>query len=616
MHAVRLAIWMVQLCVFGLSGCGSDDGGSGTVIMVAGDALVPDISVSGDGGAEFEGDSSLIADSSVPDAAQTPVDMLVDAEPAPEPDICEVMGLPRREFVTDGPVAPSFEFGQYAGGFSVNTLDGQVWSLEESWTGCESYVFLTHFPDLRRAGADGPWAGDLIWGSPLQDLMLTSPRNVQYFFISYVQEPEARRAVIAAQQERFEATLEAWINDPALRDFWRRRVHFVTDRAADIDGSVGAYLADYMSYLFDPTSVVDLGNRGQAQPPLPFAFAIDRDQRWDPVGSLSPVVGQSGTIGMATFAGHFFNHKVGLSDKLAEEDALVVPLLDEEVTARHITRTVTLPGPAEMAAFDTAEIDIEVTCPHRNVFACSEWDRNAYVRHCADPECTESIEIARWITPYWRRGTRRWVIDVSPFMGAFAGGGEQTFKIIMGPTWERGTMRKARFDLRLRSTGVLASRGVERMYTGGGFNAEYNMNHGPVSFQVPGEAARAELVVIVSGHGQSDGNNCSEWCDHRHNFAINGNALDEIRSPLNIGSLRGCADKASEGVPPGQFGNWAIGRAYWCPGWPVEAMRFDISDYLDPMENQLTYSANLGGGAPGGGNIDLSVYVVWYADGE
>ena len=28
--------------------------------------------------------------------------------------------------------------------------------------------------------------------------------------------------------------------------------------------------------------------------------------------------------------------------------------------------------------------------------------------------------------------------------------------------------------------------------------------------------------------------------------------------------------------------------------------------------NQLSYSANLAGGQPDGGKIDLSVYIVWY----
>ena len=87
----------------------------------------------------------------------------------------------------------------------------------------------------------------------------------------------------------------------------------------------------------------------------------------------------------------------------------------------------------------------------------------------------------------------------------------------------------------------------------------------------------------------------------------------EIRSQIPIGSLRGCAAEAGTGVPPGQWGNWAPGRAYWCPGWPVDALRMDITDFLSGGDmDRITYSANLAGAPPGGGNIDLSVYIVWY----
>ena len=123
---------------------------------------------------------------------------------------------------------------------------------------------------------------------------------------------------------------------------------------------------------------------------------------------------------------------------------------------------------------------------------------------------------------------------------------------------------------------------------------------------------KVELVVILSGHGQAGQTNCSEWCDHRHQFAVNGNDLDEIRHQGNVGSTAGCGPAAAQGVPPGQFGNWAPERAYWCPGLPVEHMRIDITDRVNlGQANQMSYSANYRGGAPGGGNIDLSAYVVW-----
>jgi hypothetical protein len=285
------------------------------------------------------------------------------------------------------------------------------------------------------------------------------------------------------------------------------------------------------------------------------------------------------------------------------------------VTGRHLIRTVTLPNAETMETFNGLAFDINVTCPHRNVFGCSEWDRIGRIQYCSDTECTEALEIVRWITPYWRRGHRRWIIDATPFLSLMGSGGEHTFRVIMGPNFERATERYAKFDLRFSAGDGPQPMGVEQVYSGGGFNADYNMNHGPVTFTVPPMATRAELVTIVSGHGQSDGTNCSEWCDHRHRFSVNGNDLPELRSEIPIGSIRGCADKAHQGVPPGQWGNWAPGRAFWCPGWPVDAIRTDITEFLSGGDmDQLAYTANLAGRDPGGGNIDLSVYVVWYTD--
>ncbi len=613
-------VLIALLGTIGFLGCednsGSASSGGSTIIVTEMDGAVgqADGSLEEDLGAIADMAPMTAVDQGAPPLDSQVVDMAMPDAAVPV-DQCEALGFTKRDFYEGGIGGPSYNFGALAGDFSVTTLRGE-WSLRAEWSGCDSYVFLTHFPDLR-GNPSGAWFGDLVWGSQLEALALTSPKNVHYFFISYERAPAARAALIEAQQTRFEQTLVAWLPDEGERDHWRARVHFVTDRASEIEGSVGGFVTDYMNYLFDPSSSVDLGGRGMAQAPLPFAFAIDRQQRWDSVGTLSPHVGASPEWSMVAYSPHFYNHKAALEERDSNEEVTKVELIDEDVTARHIVRTGMLPDAAAMANFDTLFIDIEVHCPHRNVFACSEWDRIGRVMFCLDPECMEQREIARWITPYWRRGTRRWMIDASPFLGLMSAGGEQTFRLVMGPNWERGTERKARFELRLSSSGKGRALGAERVYQGGGFNAEYNMNHGPVSFAVPAEAARAELVVILSGHGQSDGNNCSEWCDHRHDFAVNGNPIGEIRSELPVGSMRGCADKAGEGVPPGQYGNWAQGRAYWCPGWPVDALRFDITEHLTASEmEQLTYSANLAGGQPGGGNIDLSAYIVWYAADE
>ena len=76
--------------------------------------------------------------------------------------------------------------------------------------------------------------------------------------------------------------------------------------------------------------------------------------------------------------------------------------------------------------------------------------------------------------------------------------------------------------------------------------------------------------------------------------------------------LRGA--RADEGVVPGQWGNWSQSRAGWCPGLPVETVRFDITSQVTLIENTVTYEASFNGGELRGGDIAKNTYIVWYQD--
>ena len=553
-------------------------------------------------------DAAVVIDAALAEDAGTDAGVPEDAGEADSgvirpPDICDELGLTRQAFQ---PGAATFEFGDWAGDFTVTELDGHTWSLAERWTGCESFVFLAFLPT---AGS----FEEQLFESPVEPLLMDTPMNAHFFFLSQERSEDDRRLRLETLRARLEDAIER-LFDGELADAHRARFHFVAEQGTTIPGSVGAFLTDYLAYAQTPGSRVDLGDRGVAPPPLPYAFAIDRDQRWDPAGNLSRFVGAGPAFAMAGYLPHFFDHKARIRDAQAAETGVTrVSLLDETTTGRVFVRRGQLPAASAMASFDTLEFDVRVVCHHRNVFGCSEWDRNAYIELCEDEGCQAPREVVRWITPYWRRGEQRWVMDASALLGLVRGGGAQWFRIILGPEWERPTEWEVQVVLRLRAQGAeLRSVGVERAFVGGNFDASYN-DREPFTFTPPASARRVELVVIVSGHGQAERTNCAEWCDHRHRFVVNGRMLDEIRHRGRISSADGCGPAAARGVPPGQWGNWAPERAYWCPGMPVDAMRFDITSQVTLGEpNQLSYSANLAGGAPGGGNIDLSAYVVTF----
>jgi len=510
-----------------------------------------------------------------------------DSAPVDEPalTICED-GLPPRPFDTD---PGGLMFGEQAGDFSAETLDGETFRLSEAWNGCDSFVIVSYFE-----GGDG----DLLWSSDPGALLANAPSNSQFIFVSD-EGGKARR------RNRVEAMRDAL----RLRGRRAERVHFLVDRLSRIEGNLGDVVSDYLDYL--PQSLVRIDGDRSSLAPLPYFLGIDRDQRWDPGGNIDDVVGGNPQVSFAGFLPHFYNHKATLAHRLATDGATEVELLHKRMLNRSIDVTAELP--ADLSGFDSLEFDIEVTCNERNPFACSEWDRIARIDWCADETCAERLEIVRWITPYWRRGTRRWAVDASPFL-ALLEGGEQTFRVTMGPSWERRTLRVLRLKARFGSRGGPRPVRAARVYTGGRCDASYNDDHPPVSIDVPASASRVELVTILSGHGQADGTNCAEWCDHRHRFSVDGEEAVTLRPEGAVGQSLDCAPQAAQGVPPGQWGNWSPLRAYWCPGLPVAPVQTDLTSLVTPGSTaELSYEAFLGADQPpGGGNISLSAYVVYY----
>ena len=427
------------------------------------------------------------------------------------------------------------------------------------------------------------------------------------FFLSFEEDEQARVDRMTEMNNRFIRSLNVGDSLP------ERRLHFVTDRATEVEGSVGAFLSSYLEYMFEPSSAADLGERGRAQPPLPFTFGIDRFQRWDSGGSLDEVVGQPMLWEMATYIGPFYNYLSDVYERALGDGATEVTLVDDRTSERILIKTVELPSAEEIARLDTLEVDVSVTCPHRNVYACSEWDRIAHISYCIDMTCEERMEIARWITPYWRRGERRWIWDATPFMGWLSSGGQHTFRVELGPDWERATERDVRVKLRLRDNEAPKKvLDAQLAFKGGEFDESYN-DRAPFTFTPPANASHIELVVLLSGHGQTAQDNCAEWCDHQHHFTVNDTALPTIQHEGTIGSVNGCAALANQGVSPGQYGNWAPERAFWCPGQPVKPIRVDLTEFVTiGAENTLQYNATLGAEIiPRGGKISLSAYLVY-----
>lgn len=522
----------------------------------------------------------------------------------PVSDVCTKKGLPVAPFVTEG---ASATLGGIAGDFTVKTLGGD-YTFSQAYTGCYTYLFFVHEPGR----SDDLFASDLV------PLFADTTNTVEIFFLSDEDGRQGRNDFLAALDVRIDEALEVAIPGVAKRAAFRERIHVVTQRASQLEGSIGAFIGTMWDLSTDESARVDLGDRGVLPVPRMHVFAIDRDQRFDVGGSMSPYVGAPGDeIGMAAFLPHFHDYRHALDTRFAtEEGVTTVTVLDELNTSREFIVPAALPDAGTMAGFDTLEIDVTVDCREVNPFACSEWDRIANIQLCLDGEaCTARQELARWITPYWRRGRQRYALNASPMLALLRDGGAPYLHIALGPSWERATPWYTNVTLRLSDRGGPRAIAAVPAFGGGNFEAAYN-DREPVAFTPPAGTTRAEVVALISGHGQTSGDNCAEWCDHRHAFSVDGTDLDTIaHEGPNIGFGTGCAELATQGVIPGQWGNWAQSRAYWCPGMAVQPHVLDITSLVTAgTESTVDYQGFFGTGTPRGGNISLSSYVVFYED--
>jgi hypothetical protein len=145
----------------------------------------------------------------------------------------------------------------------------------------------------------------------------------------------------------------------------------------------------------------------------------------------------------------------------------------------------------------------------------------------------------------------------------------------------------------------------------------------PRSFTPPEGTTRVEIGAIISGHGFGDSEeNCAEFCDHQHQWWVNGAEAAVMDQPM-AGTRMGCADQVEIGTIPNQAGTWVYGRGGWCPGLEVPVRTQDITDmvtiggdnelgYLGLFEDEVYYPSFIDGGSWSGSNVILKSFVVYY----
>ena len=489
-----------------------------------------------------------------------------------------------------------------------------TWDFEPMWTGGDIYIFIHYDPNV--GGSTG------LWNSNTKETFLNnSPDNVHYFFLS-------GRTYASSDVSNMRDDFNEVLTDFSLAEqaHWNAHLHFVPIRTYDFDNWISETV------------------NGK------YAFAIDGFQQIREIGYLGNPATFSGTY--LSYIAHeavYLNYELETflnTDEVYDE----IVIFDEEIYtggwASTTTKIVDLPDDLSIQEYNKLEVDLLRGCPDGaggySDAGCDDYDRIAHLYMChgqcfetqyfwdadettclengsswdseeevcftinyIEGESLESCgeenwnynrqcqEITRWITPFDRQP--RHLTDISSFISFLRPGGSKMFKY-QESGWPNSLLT---MKLRLSNDSEITESPKEHKPMWAGtvqFNPSYGDNRPPQVFSVPSEATKVEFVAYITGHGWGSAGcyNCSEFCNSKHIFSLNGGVYEFNTSYPNASDNDYCMqiETIAEGVIPNQYGTWGYGRAGWCPGQDVKPYTVDITQHVQiGEENILDYDA-------------------------
>ena len=512
------------------------------------------------------------------------------------------------------------------------------WKFKQEWSGKDTYVFVIYNPTNPDSVITWNSANPVGQATELSLMFEKSPDNVHYFFGSY--RDGGWMGDVSYMSGRVNAALTAMNEED--REHWSNRVHYIAMDANFLEGSIADFIIakespawfciDQLQRWQEVGSFWDLNFNQNfswyrfhfiANEPtyLNFEFGLERELAAMEYHSSIPcherqympkncIKGESVTL-LEWNAGDSYTHGGGWGGG---------------------TNIRNIELPENMEDFDSFAIYTYEACADHK--GCNEWDfigyLNAYESECSliefslyndcinqilpeftsqelcenaghrwddggedsSPSCKGKwnrvwkAEVGRYITAYNREG--RYISDVTPMLGVLKNENINEFNYWQ-PNAYGLTIKLFFWNENKEYTPVGAEylHGATRK-----FNLDYNNIFGsenPFSYNVTDNTEKVEIVTFFTGHGHSSTDeNCAEFCNHQHEFTINGNTLDLLEHP-NGGTPYGCYNRVHEGVSANQYGTWVYGRAGWCPGQDVEYNRIDITDESSIGENRLSY---------------------------
>ena len=512
------------------------------------------------------------------------------------------------------------------------------WVFKQEWSGKDTYVFIIYNPTDPDSVITWNSANPVGQATELSLMFEKSPDNVHYFFGSY--RDGGWMGDVSYMAGRVNAALTTMNNED--REHWSDRVHYIAMDANFLEGSI----ADFISVKESPAwFCIDQLQRWQevgsfwdlnfnqnfswyrfhfiANEPLyfNFEFGLERElaameyhtsvpcheRQYMPKNCLK---GESVTL-LEWNMGDSYTHgggwgggtnirNVELPDNMEDFDSFAV--YTYEACADHkgcnewdfIGYLNAYESECSLSEFDmydecVNQILTEFSSQENCETAGHRWDDGG---EDGSPSCKGKwdrvwkAEIGRYITAYNREG--RYISDATPMLGVLKNENINEFNYWQ-PNAYGLTIKLFFWNENKEYTPVGAEylHGATRK-----FNLDYNNIFGsgnPFGYNVTETTEKVEIVTFFTGHGHSSTDeNCAEFCNHQHEFIVNGNTLDLLEHP-NGGTPYGCYNRVNEGVSANQYGTWVYGRAGWCPGQDVEYNRIDITSQSNVGNNQISY---------------------------
>ena len=514
------------------------------------------------------------------------------------------------------------------------------WTFKQEWSGKDTYVFVIYNPTNPDSVITWNSANPVGQATELSLMFEKSPDNVHYFFGSY--RDGGWMGDVSYMSGRVNTALTTMSEED--REHWSDRVHYIAMDANFLEGSIADFIVakespawfciDQLQRWQEVGSFWDLNFNQNfswyrfhfiANEPtyLNFEFGLERELAAMEYHSSIPcherqympkncIKGESVTL-LEWNTGDSYTHGGGWGGG---------------------TNIRNIELPENMEDFDSFAIYTYEACADHK--GCNEWDfigyLNAYESECSlmefslyndcinqilpeftsqevcennghrwddggedgSPSCKGKwnrvwkAEIGRYITAYNREG--RYISDATPMLGVLKNENINEFNYWQ-PNAYGLTIKLFFWNENKEYTPIGAEylHGATRK-----FNLDYNNIFGsenPFSYNVTDNTEKVEIVTFFTGHGHSSTDeNCAEFCNHQHEFTINGNTLNLLEHP-NGGTPYGCYNRVHEGVSANQYGTWVYGRAGWCPGQDVEYNRIDITSESSIGENRLNYRA-------------------------